>query len=565
MKKFINKIKNNKVLSVLSVLIIGLFFILVTRITYAYLAPVINDAQTNVVGSSDTVDDFKFELGDPLKIDATPTTLKENGDNYVTVTNANVLLKANSTKKTATYNYYIYLQIASNTFTYSDGSTPEIILSITNPNGEEITSIDGLTYGTFNGVSGFDVTTKNGLFNIANAYEITSNSSTEYTLQEWYIALIYINLPVDQSSNFGNSMKANVHITKNEQKPTLAEYVMSQYTGTQGENGIYYHNSSLANGAGDNSYRYAGGDYKLTDKALSEGYTTISSYDGDYPLIKNDNYNKLAYNPSDTGTIALIEAIEQAITDGYIESGGINNFVCFGTNESPCPTDNLYIIIGVINGRVKLIKYDYASGNLLGTNGTYAKSIDLRDTGFENIYVGKLNTIDVYDWLEGSTEQNAFINTNLNENFVNNTEMKWLDKIFETTWNVGLNSSTDITKLYNVTASAAYQNETKNITFSSIVEAKVGLVAASEVGFSYKPENWTYNLIDDNNRNSAGFKSWLTLGYQEACSMVGGVILRAGVIGLRPDYVAARPTFYLNHDVIYVSGTGTQSDPIIID
>ena len=176
-----------------------------------------------------------------------------------------------------------------------------------------------------------------------------------------------------------------------------------------------------------------------------------------------------------------------------------------------------------------------------------------------------MNTIDVYDWLEGSTEQNAFINTNLNENFVNNTEMKWLDKIFETTWNVGLNSSTDITKLYNVTASAAYQNETKNITFSSIVEAKVGLVAASEVGFSYKPENWTYNLIDDNNRNSAGFKSWLTLGYQEACSMVGGVILRAGVIGLRPDYVAARPTFYLNHDVIYVSGTGTQSDPIIID
>ncbi len=38
---------------------------------------------------------------------------------------------------------------------------------------------------------------------------------------------------------------------------TLAEYVKSQYTGTQGENGIYYHNSTLTNGAGDNSYRYA--------------------------------------------------------------------------------------------------------------------------------------------------------------------------------------------------------------------------------------------------------------------------------------------------------------------
>ena len=104
MKKFINKIKNNKVLSILSVLIIGLFFILVTRITYAYLAPVINDAQTNVVGSTDTVDDFKFELGKPLKINATPTTLKENGTNYTTSTTAKALLKANSTKNTATFN-----------------------------------------------------------------------------------------------------------------------------------------------------------------------------------------------------------------------------------------------------------------------------------------------------------------------------------------------------------------------------------------------------------------------------------------------------------------------------
>lgn len=51
------------------------------------------------MGSSDTVDDFKFELGDPLKINATPTTLKENGSNYTTSTTAKALLKANSTKK----------------------------------------------------------------------------------------------------------------------------------------------------------------------------------------------------------------------------------------------------------------------------------------------------------------------------------------------------------------------------------------------------------------------------------------------------------------------------------
>ena len=74
---------------------------------------------------------------------------------------------------------------------------------------------------------------------------------------------------------------------------TLANYVSSQYTGTQGGNDIYYHNSSLANGAGDNSYRYAGA------------------------------------NP--------------------------NNYVCFGSDATTCPEDNLYRIIGVFNNQVKLI------------------------------------------------------------------------------------------------------------------------------------------------------------------------------------------------------------------
>ena len=58
---------------------------------------------------------------------------------------------------------------------------------------------------------------------------------------------------------------------------TLANYVISQYTGIQGENFLYYHNSSLANGVGDNSYRYAGGDYQLTSKAISAGFNTVTT------------------------------------------------------------------------------------------------------------------------------------------------------------------------------------------------------------------------------------------------------------------------------------------------
>ena len=330
MKKFINKIKNNKVLSILSVLIIGLFFILVTRITYAYLAPVINDAQTNVVGSTDTVDDFKFELGNPLKINATPTTLKENGSNYTTSTTAKALLKANSTKKTATFNYYVYFQIKSNTFTYSDGSTPEIILTVTNPNGDEITSIDGLTYGTFNGVSGFDITTKKGLFNIANNHEITSNSSTTYTTQSWRIKITYLNLSIDQSTNFGNSMGVNILIKS---KFTLADYVISQYTGTQGDNALYYHNSTLTNGAGDNSYRYAGA------------------------------------------------------------SDSVNNYICLGSDEATCPDANLFRIIGVFGDQTKVIRAKSVGNQKWDTNGSNTWSSSSLNTYLNGTYLTSLGTL----------------------------------------------------------------------------------------------------------------------------------------------------------------------------
>ena len=77
---------------------------------------------------------------------------------------------------------------------------------------------------------------------------------------------------------------------------TLINYVKSQYTGTQGENNIYYHDSSLANGAGDNSYRYAGA------------------------------------------------------------SDSVNNYICLGSDATTCPDANLFRIIGVFGNQTKVIR-----------------------------------------------------------------------------------------------------------------------------------------------------------------------------------------------------------------
>ena len=591
MKKFIKKIKSNKLLSILSVLIIGVFFILIARVTYAYLAPVFNSAETDVMGSSDTVDDFKFELGDPLKIDATPTTLKENGTNYVTSTTAKALLKANSTKKTATYNYYVYFQIASNTFTYSDGSTPEIILTVTNPNGDEVTSIDGLTYGTFNGVSGFDVTTKKGLFNIANSYEITSNSSTTYTTQEWNITLTYLNLSTDQSANFGNSMGVNVHITKNE-KILLTDYVISQYTGTQGDNALYYHDSSLTNGAGDNSYRYAGGDYVLTDAGKATGATMMIGYNNTvttalidfycngtkqyvgygcsssqthYYLIKGDTTQYQTYN----------EVLNTSVEKGYLTKDNVKNFVCFGSEASTCPTENLYRIIGVFNNQVKLIKWDYAKSSLLGTDGDFSQEYTSRYFGGEQGESPSSNSL--YYWNNAVTNtwcESNLNKINLNTNFVNNIGTAWAKKIATTTWKVGGGTSANI---YSSVPKTAYQYEVGSSASTTTYDAKIGLMYVTDYYYGASPSAWTlvgYNSDATKDYRFSKGENWLygggwdwTISRRSGSSDDAFGVDYFGDVGY--NYVSgnfgARPSFSLLSSTTYVSGSGSMSDPVRIN
>ena len=481
MKKFIKKIKSNKFLYILSVLIVGVFFILIARVTYAFLAPIINNAQTNIVIKGDTVDEFKLKVGNPLKLDATPTTLKENGTNYTTSTTATASLKANSTKNTATYNYYLYFQIENNTFTYTSGTTPEIILTITNPNGEEVTSIEGLTYGTFNGVSGFDVTTQNGLFNIANNYSITSNSSTTATIHEWTVTLTYLNQAYDQSGNFGKSMELGVLLQKEKMKTLLADYVKSLYTGTQGANNIYYHDGTLENGINDNSYRFAGA------------------------------------------------------------SDQVKNYVCFGSTQIPCPADNLYRIIGVFDGRVKLIR---------------------------NTSVGDMK----WDANGKSTWSTSTLNSYLNNGFINTFDETAKGKIDTTTWKVGGNTFANISQ---VVPTVAYQNEIVNPAASTAYDAKIGLMYASDYGFAASPSAWPTTLYNYGS-SSVTSVNWMYMGYEWTIS----ISHNAGTYNLafnvnyngNVDYnrvdrnvYAVRPVFNLISSTNYASGSGSSTDPILIN
>ena len=114
---------------------------------------------------------------------------------------------------------------------------------------------------------------------------------------------------------------------------TLAEYVISQYTGVQGENGIYYHNSSLENGAGDNSYRYAGA------------------------------------------------------------SNNVNNYICLGSDATTCPDANLFRIIGVFGDQTKVIRAKSVGDQKWNTSKANAWSSSSLNTYLNGEYLTSLGTL----------------------------------------------------------------------------------------------------------------------------------------------------------------------------
>ncbi len=287
---------------------------------------------------------------------------------------------------------------------------------------------------------------------------------------------------------------------------TLATYVKSLYTGTQGDNNIYYHDSTLANGAGDNSYRYAGA------------------------------------------------------------SETTNNYVCFGSTESPCPTDNLYRIIGVFNGKVKLVKY-----NDIGTFDT-----------------SKYDATSFAD----TEAYNA-----LNSTFIDTFDIRWKNMISTENWISGIVSSSSVSKLN-------FKNNNTNVKFLAgsatspltinwytaknwyIVESgaehklsmKIGTISISELRYAMNSSNWNLSTLDNTswlyyNKNEAFylFECFTdntisdTMGYYMTTDgILYAYISPTKISPLEYITTYVRPSFYLVSSVLYKSGIGTSYDAIYI-
>ena len=241
----------------------------------------------------------------------------------------------------------------------------------------------------------------------------------------------------------------------------------------------------------------------------------------------------------------------------------VNNYICFGTSDKSTCTGNtdayMYRIIGInSSGQLKLIKKE-ALNTAYYWHNSYSS-----DTTWPNsdLYKG-LNGIS------GGQYSNLFIG---NTTYV---PSGWSDKIATVDWKYGDNTTS------NTTAENLYSIENGWTTTTS---AKIGLMYMHDYYYAYQsgglncsPDGdsatcqtaWIYlwNSGNDSGAPSEYYEWTMSRygyysGYYRACN-----VLSSGVV----DYfalsssLAVRPVYYLTSGVTYLSGTGTASDPIIIE
>ena len=194
---------------VLSIIAIAILLIIVVGATYAYfMAQGGSSANTNLDVQTNTTDNLSFSVGDAINITATQDNFAQGLGNQAGSTTATATLTANNATNTATRNYYLYLNITSNDFEYTvDSDTPELILTVTDPDGSPVQSISGLEYVTVGDgdnqvISGFDITT-------ASNYEITSTGTETQT---WNVTVTFVNLESDQEGNTNKTFEATLII-----------------------------------------------------------------------------------------------------------------------------------------------------------------------------------------------------------------------------------------------------------------------------------------------------------------------------------------------------------------
>ena len=477
--------------------------------TDTYEVPVINNVTT-----SSTTDSITINVNGSNG-DGTITTYyysRDNGSNWYE----------------STHNTYTFSSLTSNTTFY-------IKVKVKDSNGRESAEYSTSEKTKYinpvvNSVTTSNITTSSITLNVnatAGSNNITtyyyskdngssyvSSTSSSYTFSGLSAGTTYtIKVYVKDTNGVDSEIKTITAITE-ELPPTFADncresgsntlacYIAKLYT-SQGVNGLYYHDESLENGAGDSSYRYAGA------------------------------------NP--------------------------NNYICFGTTSSTCSNDYLYRIIGVFDNEVKLVKADYPTRDQTGTTGTYYNDYTWSSDNYRGSQT--VTSIATYYWsrYSGSWADSAFNTINLNNTFLNTLSSTWQSKISTHNWKIdsGYESEDVIPK---IAFESENSGTTWSGKIGLIDMSEYGF-AASPNAWTTNLSNYNSTSITNNNWMYMGLAEWTLTRKKSSNSWAYSISYDGVVAATVATMVAraARPAFYLTSSTTYSSGTGTSSNPFRIN
>ena len=516
----------NKKTNILTIIAIFVLLVMLVGATYAFFrSQTGGTGNISVTATSSTTDNLSFQISNDISFTASTSNFYLGGNNVSGESTATAILTPNNKTNQATMNYYMYLNLTSNPTVYSEDNTnhdAELILQVFDSNNELVT-LTGLGNQVALGSSyGYDITGQTGLITILDNHAIVANNATK--TETWRVVITLVNLNMNQNENGGATITGEVIMQKDEMIQsfcdlhpddlmcyTIANYDTSTYaTGTT--NLLYYHDENLEDGAEDGSYRYAGS------------------------------------NP--------------------------NNYVCFGSNSSTCPAENLYRIIGFMPVEVvtdstttpvttetqilyKLIK------NTSATSEELNLSIDEGNFDYSNTYYND-DSIDGFYWALQSNDNISWISSKIYTglvNFVNGFSSTWSNKIANISWKY---STIDNEFLYeNIPNTVVFSDEITNAQNS--VHSKVGLMYVSDFRYTTIQlhwDNYIYGGISYVWLNS-GLWEWTMTQFDEISVYVtwGGTGL-----GDRTSFgfaYAVRPVFYLTKDTTIdrTLHAGTQADP----
>ena len=324
------------------------------------------------------------------------------------------------------------------------------------------------------------------------------------------------------------------------------------------ENGKITYNGTLSNITSETETNITANMVIVNDSNIDQTYLNDSNIKLSFEVTE---FNCELVEEDNNSQVAIASYLMENPTTGLTTStqeGGLyryqgetaNNYICFGTSDKATCTGNtdayMYRIMGInSSNELKLIKKEALNSTMkwhssYTTNTTWPNST-------------------LYSSINGST-------------FLTNTTYVpsgWSDKIATTTWKYGDNTTK------NTTAANLYSKES---AWTSTTNAKIGLMYMHD---------WYYGMSGGNNcwSSEATCKtSWLHLSKSDSgapsteewtmshygrdgsyCS--AWRVDSSGDVGYRylTNTYSVRPVFYLTSDVSIVGGSGTLSDPFIIN